>query len=58
MNKSYIAIHIHTYDRTLFVSDITAVLRQRVSMCGICFYHMNETFHVSVPRFFSTVLFE
>jgi hypothetical protein len=40
------------------VSDITAVLRQRVLMCGICFYHINKTFHLSVTRFFSTVLSE
>jgi len=56
MNRSYVAIH--TYDRAMFVSDITAVLRQRVPMCDICFYHINKTFHLSVPRFFSTVLSE
>ena len=58
MNKSYSAFH--TCDRALFViaSDITAVLRQRVSMCGIISYHINKTFHLSVPRFLSTVLSE
>jgi len=57
MNRSYI-IAFHTYGRALFVSDITAVLRQRMSMCGICLYHINKTFHLNVARFFSTVLSE
>jgi hypothetical protein len=57
MNRSYI-IAFHIYGRASFVSDITAVLRQRMSMCGICLYHINKTFHLSVARFFSTVLSE
>jgi hypothetical protein len=35
----------------VFVSDITTVLRQSVRMCGICVYHINRTFHQTVPNF-------
>jgi hypothetical protein len=56
MSKSYTGFH--GYDRALFVTDIMAMLRQRVLMYSISVCHMcliNKTFHVIVPKFFFTL---